>query len=74
MKGGLLLAGIGTLITLIIFAALAPLYNEAVSLVLGNTSNQMAQLLIQLVFPILIMSVIFSILYNMKPRPEAAFR
>jgi len=61
---GLLKKGIAALITLIVFAALAPIYNEVVTIVLGGTSDTVSQFLVQLVFPVLIAMLIFALVDN----------
>ena len=68
---GFLTKGIAALITLIVFAALAPLFNYVVSLVLGATLDPVSQFLVQLVFPVLIAALVFAIVDNSQRADEA---
>lgn len=58
----ILVAGIGAFITLIFFAALAPMFNVAINLVLANSVDPITQLLIQFTLPVLVFILIISIL------------
>lgn len=58
----ILIAGIGAFVVILFFAALAPLFNVVVSLVLSNTADTTARLLIQLAFPLLVFMLLLSVL------------
>ena len=82
---GTLTKGIAALVTLIIFAAIAPLFNTVVTQVMNSTTvtevtpqcpappcnNPISDFLVQMVFPLLIGVLIFAILDN-TPRSEQA--
>jgi hypothetical protein len=64
MGGGLFASGIGTLIMLLVLVALAPVYNVAIGLVLGSIDDPVAEILIQLLYPALILMILYRLIVS----------